>query len=67
MEIMKIPDRLCNALSKRGHHKLYELSGKDAFREYCEWHGLRGWGGDLYEIAKFCIAQDLEDKKHSME
>lgn len=38
------------ALQKRGHgeKEIAGMSPKEAFAEYCEWHGLLGWGETLW-------------------
>lgn len=54
MDISKVPANVLAALRKRGHEddQIASMSPKTAFREYCEWHGLRDWGDELWHTAK---------------
>jgi hypothetical protein len=61
IDIHTAPPGLIDALQERGQ-KPETLSGREAFNEFCMWHGLIGWGPTLYTIAKFCIAQDKGGK-----
>ncbi len=56
MDLEKMPARLLDALRKRGHSdgKIAKMDGSEAFSEYCMWHGLIGWGPDLYFLAQHC-------------
>lgn len=44
-----LTDDVMNSLLSRGwsEEEIAKLSPEEAFDEYCEWHGLRGWGQTL--------------------
>jgi len=56
MDIKTMPPRLLDALHERGHsdERIAGMDGEMAFSEYCMWHGLIGWGSDLFNLAQFC-------------
>ena len=49
LQVAKIPRYLVNDLMKRGYteQSIATLSPAEAFREYCEWHGLINWSDTL--------------------
>lgn len=57
MKIEGAPSQLMDALRNRGlsTEEIEKLDGERAFNEFCMWHGLIGWGGTLYSLAKFCM------------
>jgi hypothetical protein len=49
MDVGKIPVYLLDDLKERGHsaEAITRMTAEKAFDEYCEWHGLCGWGMNL--------------------
>jgi hypothetical protein len=47
--ITNINPDVIDALKNRGHteNEIENMNHKQAFDEYCNWHGLCGWGPDL--------------------
>ncbi len=47
-----LTDDMRDALTGRGHtiEKIAAMSPELAFEEYCDWHGLIGWGSTLIEV-----------------
>lgn len=47
-----LPANLLDALHKRGHadEQIAEMTPAEAFDEFCNWHGLSGWGGELWSL-----------------
>ena len=41
-----------DALRERGHsdEQIEAMSPSEAFSEYCNWHGLLGWGDELWAL-----------------
>ncbi|MFM0608666.1 hypothetical protein PQR05_29470 [Paraburkholderia sediminicola] len=54
MNIPETPANVLAALRKRGHddEAIAAMSPQFAFSEYCDWHGLIGWGDELWNTAK---------------
>ena len=51
MNIEKIPPQILSDLRKRLSDEEIESSNPESlFADYCEWHGLRLWGGRLVEV-----------------
>jgi hypothetical protein len=57
MDISKTPANVLAALRNRGHddEAIAAMSPQSAFREYCDWHGLLGWGDELWHTAQNLI------------
>jgi hypothetical protein len=51
MNIEKTPAIILEALRKRGHDyaSIKAMGYEKAFDEFCNWHGLCGWGSVLRE------------------
>lgn len=52
MNIEALEGEILDALRERGHSDT-EIKGMSlgyAFSEYCEWHGLCGWGHSLLRV-----------------
>lgn len=49
-------DDLKSALMERGHteDQIKKMKPEKRFDEYCNWHGLIGWGPTLRRILKEC-------------
>lgn len=47
-----LPANLLFALQKRGYteEQISEMTQAEAFDEFCNWHGLSGWGGELWSL-----------------
>ena len=47
-----LPANLLDALHKRGHadEQIAEMTPSEAFEEFCNWHGLSGWGSELWSL-----------------
>lgn len=45
----KMPQDLMDALTKRGwsQAQIENMDAAKAFDEFCQWHGLLGWGPEL--------------------
>lgn len=56
-------DDVMEALTERGWSKeeIAKLSPEEAFDEYCEWHGLRGWGQTLRFVMSNIQSANVED------
>ena len=54
MDVSKIPTRILADIRERGHSdaEVASMSPREAFAEYCNWHGLIGWGGDLWGVVE---------------
>jgi hypothetical protein len=65
----KMPQDLLDALRNRGWSdaKIKRMSGRTAFTEYCEWHGLINWGGTLFSHAQTCYNADREGVKAELQ
>ena len=52
MNIAKLPDDILEALKECGYtpNQIAAMTPLQAFHEYCNWHGLLGWGGSLWGI-----------------
>lgn len=50
-----LPANLLDALHKRGHadEQIAEMTPAEAFDEFCNWHGLSGWGGSCSHGCSF--------------
>lgn len=60
MNISSLDADVYEALRGRRHtdEDIAAMSVKEAFSEYCEWQGLRGWAPTLIEVMR-----NLEDCK----
>lgn len=60
MIIGDLSHSLVDALRKRGHsdESIERMKPARAFNEFCEWHGLIGWGPTLYDNARLCLEQE---------
>jgi len=49
MNPTKLPEDLLACLLNRGHSvaAISEMTADDVFDEFCNWHGLIGWGSTL--------------------
>ena len=54
LDINKIPPHILGNLKDRGHtnEEIAMMTPKKAFSEYCNWHGLSGWGDSLAQAIK---------------
>lgn len=54
VDLAKLNPAVKSALASRGYsdEKIGLMSPREAFVEYCEWHGLINWGDTLWEQAK---------------
>ena len=61
MDLKVLPSHITEDLIKRGNSKedIAKMSPEEAFNEYCNWHGLQGWGESLWEIV-----QELKDAEY---
>lgn len=61
IDIKTAPKALVEALRHRGHSDLdiARMNGKKAFDEYCYWHGLIGYGNDLWDLV---LARQRQNK-----
>ena len=52
MNIEKIPNYILTDLKERGltPERIVESNVDDLFIEYCNWHGLSGWGEGLLTV-----------------
>lgn len=50
--IEKIPSQVVDALHERrfSDSEIEQMEPEQMFREYCNWHGLIGWGGELWSV-----------------
>jgi hypothetical protein len=53
VDVKMIPAGVLNALRKRERtdEQIAAMSPREVFNEYCTWHGLIGWGDELYDAA----------------
>lgn len=53
MDISKLPPAVRESLRERGYsaEAMASMSPREAFDEYCTWHGLIHWGDTLWEQA----------------
>lgn len=60
MLIEDLPADLYSALKERdwSDGEILAMKPRQMFNEYCTWHGLIGWGPNLYKLAKFCQSQE---------
>ena len=58
-----LPTEVLDALVERGHHleAIVCMSPEKAFMEYCDWHGLCGWGETLWRHVHE-MSNDLKEK-----
>lgn len=58
LDVNKLPPSVRSALRERGHTDtdVAFMSPREAFDEYCTWHGLVRWGDTLWENAKALMA-----------
>ena len=58
LDLTVLPDELIQALKKRGHSEIeiQKMEPDRAFSEFCNWHGLSGWGDSLW-----FMVQELKD------
>lgn len=49
----KLHAEVISSLKERGHSvkAIAQMTPRRAFVEYCEWHGLLGWAGSLWDVA----------------
>lgn len=54
MKIESIPSEILADLRERGlsDAEIACASPKDAFSEWCNWHGLSGWGGTIWRVVE---------------
>ena len=54
VNIDKLPETIVEALHERGHSDEYisQMQPETVFIEYCEWHGLIGWGAPLWALTR---------------
>ncbi|MEO1299385.1 MAG: hypothetical protein AAFW75_27155 [Cyanobacteria bacterium J06636_16] len=52
MDVSKIDSDVLSDLKDRGHPEsvVVNMTAQEAFRAYCEWHGLHGWAGELMRV-----------------
>ncbi len=52
IDLKVLPKHITEDLIKRGHSKetIAKMSPEEVFNEYCNWHGLQGWGESLWEV-----------------
>ena len=50
-----------DALRERGHsdEQIEAMSPSEAFSEYCNWHGLLGWGNELWSPLMLLIRSSV--------
>lgn len=62
-DMNKLPERVQKAIRRRegltaddtSHDTEFaSLTAEEAFREYCEWNGMRGWADDLIAVWRAC-------------
>lgn len=51
MKLDKIPEIILNDIRSRGwsDEEIQGFTAKQAFNEFCYWHGLLGWGDNLWD------------------
>jgi len=52
MDLKVLPRHITEDLVKRGHSEedVAKMYPQELFDEYCNWHGLQGWGDSLWEV-----------------
>jgi hypothetical protein len=65
MEYNKMPDFVIDALHLRGHktQDISAMTPEEAFVEYCDWHGLCGWGSILISALDSLRAANIDKLK----
>lgn len=53
MKLELVPADVIEALRERGLSvaQVTSMTPEEVFHEYCEWHGLIGWSGRLWQAA----------------
>ena len=53
MKLIDIPDHVLADIRERGHtdEQITRMAPRKIFDEYCHWHGLIGWGQQLFDLA----------------
>jgi len=60
VNVSKLSFSIVDALHELGHtdERIANMSPEFAFIEYCNWHGLLGWGGELIDVIDSLRAAD---------
>lgn len=63
MKLETIPPSIIDANRERGHTDaaIEAMSAVELFDEYCNWHGLIRWGGNLFWLAVDLRAAEVKE------
>lgn len=65
IDLSRLNPAVRSALINRGHseEEILRMSPREAFVEYCEWHGLIRWGDSLWENAKHLMTMEPQQEE----
>ena len=64
MDTNQLDDDIMEALEERGFDEsdIKRMSTEEAFDEYCNWHGLIGWGYRLHRVHEAISKANSQDR-----